>query len=604
MKKLGFDLFAKPALVAGFLLAAFAHFDEARAQNCSGSPNPNTVCAGPSSGGAGFPNFRTIVGADVDPLGSTRGMILERSATGWLGVAPGTSGLPWVSNGAGADPGYQALLAPNVNFTQSGTGAVQRTLDAKIKDYEVSVKDFGAACNGGGNDTTAIQSTITAVGAAGGGQVLLPGHCTMNATLTVSSQGVCLVGIGPKASGLSIGSIMSTDAVQFTGSAFLNGCVRNLSIDYFAVPTSGAAINIGNGFALGRITVSDVTITGAFNGINVNQSTGGATRISNVDIANTVNDGIQINGTNTTVIDNISTFQNPVGGGSGIHIINGGGIFISNSFLDGNTNGILINPGNGQLVLDVWGTNLDLDTSTTTGLTIDTSAGTGKARNMTFSNVRTGFANNGSTTAGRGIFIAGSGSTDITFTGGEDVRNVQEGIYIHGGSDIRIANRLVLGNSVQGSGTWNGINIDGGDKITISGGASGPYNDGGGNNQNFGIAVQNVFTGQATIQGVDVRGNVQTVGIACSTGSTTSQVTNNVGFNPVGKQIPTVGASPWTYTAKCSPEYLMAFGGTVSAVAFGGGNVANASPFAILLAPNQSVTTTYTVVPNVATLVQ
>jgi hypothetical protein len=43
-------------------------------------------------------------------FGSTRGNILERGAGGWVAVAPSvTAGLPWVSNGAGADPTYQAI---------------------------------------------------------------------------------------------------------------------------------------------------------------------------------------------------------------------------------------------------------------------------------------------------------------------------------------------------------------------------------------------------------------------------------------------------------------------------------------------------------------
>lgn len=42
-------------------------------------------------------------------LGSTRGAILERGASNWAIVGPGTTGRPWVSNGAGADPAYQVL---------------------------------------------------------------------------------------------------------------------------------------------------------------------------------------------------------------------------------------------------------------------------------------------------------------------------------------------------------------------------------------------------------------------------------------------------------------------------------------------------------------
>jgi hypothetical protein len=50
-------------------------------------------------------------------LSSTRGSIIERGASGWAPIPPGTAGLPFVSAGAGADPLYQALGA-----TGGGTG--------------------------------------------------------------------------------------------------------------------------------------------------------------------------------------------------------------------------------------------------------------------------------------------------------------------------------------------------------------------------------------------------------------------------------------------------------------------------------------------------
>lgn len=44
-------------------------------------------------------------------IGSTRGSILYRGGSGWAAATPGTSGYAWVSNGAGADPSYQAVTA-------------------------------------------------------------------------------------------------------------------------------------------------------------------------------------------------------------------------------------------------------------------------------------------------------------------------------------------------------------------------------------------------------------------------------------------------------------------------------------------------------------
>ena len=44
----------------------------------------------------------------LDTIGSTRGSVLYRGATGWAVLAPGTSTHVLTSNGAGADPSYQA----------------------------------------------------------------------------------------------------------------------------------------------------------------------------------------------------------------------------------------------------------------------------------------------------------------------------------------------------------------------------------------------------------------------------------------------------------------------------------------------------------------
>src|SRR5689334_7044714 len=51
---------------------------------------------------------------DAD-IGSTRGSILYRGASGWAILTPGTSGYVLTSNGAGADPSYTAAAGSSSN---------------------------------------------------------------------------------------------------------------------------------------------------------------------------------------------------------------------------------------------------------------------------------------------------------------------------------------------------------------------------------------------------------------------------------------------------------------------------------------------------------
>ena len=70
-------------------------------------------------------------------------------------------------------------------FTQSGTGAIQRTVENKLKDT-VSVKDFGAVGDGVVNDTAAIQAALAATG-----NFILrfpPGTYKINSTITLNAS--------------------------------------------------------------------------------------------------------------------------------------------------------------------------------------------------------------------------------------------------------------------------------------------------------------------------------------------------------------------------------------------------------------------------------
>jgi hypothetical protein len=97
-------------LAAGLVLAAFS-LAPAFAQGV-GQLNAGQVWGQPtSSPGRAVP---ASISQMIDQsVGSTRGSVLERGASGWRIVVPSvTAGLPWVSGGTGADPLYQVLSAP------------------------------------------------------------------------------------------------------------------------------------------------------------------------------------------------------------------------------------------------------------------------------------------------------------------------------------------------------------------------------------------------------------------------------------------------------------------------------------------------------------
>jgi polygalacturonase len=85
------------------------------------------------------------------------------------------------------------IQASKLSFTQSGSGAVARTVDSKLKDV-VSVKDFGAVGDGVADDATAIQLAFNAVASGGsvffpaGSYKLLSGISVVNKTVHVDAR--------------------------------------------------------------------------------------------------------------------------------------------------------------------------------------------------------------------------------------------------------------------------------------------------------------------------------------------------------------------------------------------------------------------------------
>jgi hypothetical protein len=145
-----------------------------------------------------FPVQNLVVNGTATVVASTtHSLIVGEGSSPVTFVGPGTAGYALLSNGASADPSFQLLQSSALSFLQAGTGAVSRTLQAKVQEISVNVNDYGADPTGLTDSTTAIQEAVNQVAALGGGYVnFSAGTYIVSTTLSISTIGVKLRGVG------------------------------------------------------------------------------------------------------------------------------------------------------------------------------------------------------------------------------------------------------------------------------------------------------------------------------------------------------------------------------------------------------------------------
>lgn len=195
------------------------------------------------------------------------------------------------------DPITSGGLA-NLMFLQSGTGAVTRTVQTKLRDF-VSVKDFGATGDGIADDTAEIQAAITAHRLV----YFPPGTYKVTDRLLVTTASTVLW-LGPDCT-------ISTDAWTYPGSQSPFGNSIHITAANCAVIGSGPSSVIQNtggsdangiGFLhIGGGYVGNLTLDGAKSGVTAILDD---TFQSGISIVNTTT-GSTPDTTSDTVIENV-----------------------------------------------------------------------------------------------------------------------------------------------------------------------------------------------------------------------------------------------------------------------------------------------------------
>lgn len=183
-------------------------------------------------------------------IGSTRGSILERGASGWATLAPSsTTGYALISNGTGTDPTYQAV----------GTGTVTVTGSTPTNGDIANFSGATSIVDSGYTPASFAPASVVIYGATS--QTITTTQWNEGATFVINTSGVTLT--------LPLSSTLSA-----------NGGINIQTINNTATlaPHSGDAINSGTAGASVSLAsgITSVVTTNASGGVSASPTTSGS----------------------------------------------------------------------------------------------------------------------------------------------------------------------------------------------------------------------------------------------------------------------------------------------------------------------------------------
>jgi hypothetical protein len=220
----------------------------------------------------------------------------------------------------------------NHTFTQSGSGASSRTVQAKLRDI-VAVKDFGAVLDGSTDDSTALSNAYTACDTAGADLFINPGTLKTTSAQTWDQQ-VSVYGV-PGRSYIKPSSAVTTIALTINNTAE-SGAGTSAQTRIHGIALNGSDTSGATGVKVGTTGTTSFV---ALEWCDIKGFTGASAKglyVADAVLTNFTNCDISRNSRNVHIAGSTSAFPTTINFhncrfylasvDNGVHIVNGDAI--------------------------------------------------------------------------------------------------------------------------------------------------------------------------------------------------------------------------------------------------------------------------------------